>query len=312
VDRKLPHPFQTFASLYGTWVERLRSGPPVRGSASVRRMVGLIVLDAAILSALIIGIALGLGKATTWFEHAVGIEARPALALVLTAGCMLAFPLVVGIGRLARRLGTTIAEVALPRPAKGVDFDAAPRRSLVVALQLAITLGTGIAVLAITQPFLPEYSGPIGLAALAVGFGVALWRSATNLESHVRAGSQAVLAALTKYARTDPSAPNASSISEVQELMPGLGAPMAVQLEPSSPSVGKSLAELHLRGLTGATVLAISRGEQSVVAPEAGERLAAGDVLALAGTRDSIDAARALLLGDGATTLDQSAPPIAS
>ena len=31
VDRKLPHPLQSFASLYGTWVEALRRSP-ARGS----------------------------------------------------------------------------------------------------------------------------------------------------------------------------------------------------------------------------------------------------------------------------------------
>ena len=51
-----------------------------------------------------------------------------------------------------------------------------------------------------------------------------------------------------------------------------------------SPAVGKTLAELNLRGLTGATVLAIRRGEEAVLVPSGHERLMVGDVLAVAGT----------------------------
>ena len=56
--------------------------------------------------------------------------------------------------------------------------------------------------------------------------------------------------------------------------------------------------KLDLRGLTGATVLAISRAEGALSAPAAGDRLRAGDVLALAGSHDAIEHARRLLGGE--------------
>jgi CPA2 family monovalent cation:H+ antiporter-2 len=52
---------------------------------------------------------------------------------------------------------------------------------------------------------------------------------------------------------------------------------------------------LNLRALTGASVLAITREAENVVAPAAGEILRAGDVLALTGTQDAIETARTLL-----------------
>jgi len=60
-------------------------------------------------------------------------------------------------------------------------------------------------------------------------------------------------------------------------------------------AVGKTLAELNLRGLTGASVLAIARGEDGVIVPVASEILRAGDLLALAGTRDAVAAAADVL-----------------
>ncbi len=58
---------------------------------------------------------------------------------------------------------------------------------------------------------------------------------------------------------------------------------------------------MNLRGRTGATVLAITRTHGGVLVPTADERLRAGDVLAVAGTHEAIEAARAALL--------ESSPP---
>ena len=77
--------------------------------------------------------------------------------------------------------------------------------------------------------------------------------------------------------------------------MRGLGEPVPVRLDEASAAVGKTLAQLNLRGLTGASVLAIARGTEGVIDPRAGEVLQAGDVLALAGTKDCIAAAREVL-----------------
>jgi CPA2 family monovalent cation:H+ antiporter-2 len=53
---------------------------------------------------------------------------------------------------------------------------------------------------------------------------------------------------------------------------------------------------LNLRGRTGASVLVIMRDGKPVV-PTASAPLAAGDVLAVAGTRDAITAATTMLRG---------------
>ena len=54
---------------------------------------------------------------------------------------------------------------------------------------------------------------------------------------------------------------------------------------------------MNLLGRTGATVLAITRAEGGVLVPTAGERLRVGDVLAVAGTHEAIEAAKATLVG---------------
>ena len=78
-------------------------------------------------------------------------------------------------------------------------------------------------------------------------------------------------------------------------MLAGLGSPVPVEVPPGSRVVGKTLAQIQLRGLTGATVLAIQRGEESVLIPAGQELLREGDILAIAGSHDSVEAARKLL-----------------
>ncbi|MGE5176080.1 MAG: cation:proton antiporter [Hyphomicrobiales bacterium] len=66
-------------------------------------------------------------------------------------------------------------------------------------------------------------------------------------------------------------------------------------LEPGSPAIGRTLAELDLRGRTRALVIAIVREGVHHVSPEPDFRLAAGDILVLVGDHQALDAAFGLL-----------------
>ncbi|KFE65334.1 cation:proton antiporter [Hyalangium minutum] len=299
VDRKLPKPLQTFVALYGSWLEQLREAPRKQTlGSSVRRNIGLLLVDAALLVGLVIGTSLALGKITHRVEEQVGLSESLAEKLVIAGAVILALPFLVGIVRVARRLAGELAAVALPLRAEGkTDLAAAPRRVLVLTLQVIIVLLVGAPVVAFTQPFLRGYTGPLIVLGLLGVLGVALWRSTTNLHGHVRAGAQVIVEALAaqSHAKAPGTEHSAPALEKVQVLLPGLGTPTPVRLEEASPAVGKSLAELNLRGLTGATVLAIHRGGENVSVPTAGEVLKPGDVLALAGTHDAVEAAKGLL-----------------
>jgi len=294
IDRKLPRPLQTFVALYGSWVERVRTSPPSRSpGASFGRLLKWLVLDAALLTMLLIGTSVALDSLAAWLEHSFEVDPEGArLAVMLCAG-LLSVPFCIGIVRLARKAGVVLAERALPATTSGtVDFAAAPRRAFVVTLQLGCVLLVGIPMLALTQPFLPGFQGAAVLAVLIAVLAVGFWRSATNLQGHVQAGAQAIIEVLAAQSKSAPD-----TMTEVKTLLPGIGEPAALRLAPDSPAVGKTLAELNLRGLTGATVLAVRREDESVIVPTALERLRADDVLALAGTTEAIEAARGVLTG---------------
>jgi len=299
VDRKLPKPLQTFVALYGSWVEQIREAPRRQTfGANIRRLIGLLLMDAALLVALVIGTSLALRKGSLFLEEKAGLDQSLAEKLVIVGAVVLALPFLVGIVRVARRLAGELAAVALPHRAVGkTDLAAAPRRVLLVTLQLIIVLLVGVPIIAITQPFLRGFTGPLIVLGLLGVLGVAFWRSATNLQGHVRAGAQVIVEALAaqSHAKTPGHHPEPQALDQVQVLLPGLGTPTPVLLEETSPAVGKTLAQLNLRGLTGATVLAIHRGGGDVSVPTAGEVLRAGDVLALAGTHAAVEAAKGLL-----------------
>lgn len=63
----------------------------------------------------------------------------------------------------------------------------------------------------------------------------------------------------------------------------------------SSWTVGRSLGEIRLRSSTGATAVALTRGESDHFSPPADMRLAAGDVLTVIGSEADRNRARELL-----------------
>jgi CPA2 family monovalent cation:H+ antiporter-2 len=305
VDKKLPRPLQTTAALYASWIEHIRSAPPHAGRSRVRGFVRVLFIDGVLLAIVIIGAAIGQARFARVLEPWLGVSHFVALTVVVIAALGLALPLIIGIYRTARRLGFLLAVRALPRAGRrAVDFAAAPRRALVAILQLVIILMVAIPLLAITQPFLPGYPGLALLFVIAVLLGAALWRSALNLQGHAQAGAEMIVAALAPQMMEDEGDALTRTMEHVATMLPGLGDPQVVRIAVNSPAVNKSLAELNIRGLTGATVLAITRTQATaeteaalqVGVPSGRQRLHVGDVLALAGTHEAIAAARALLV----------------
>lgn len=297
VDRKLPQSLQTFVTLYGSWIERFRTGPrhDVTGVA-VRRLAKLLAADTALLAGLAIGTFVSAAAAAGWIANRFGVRSAVAHALFFALAGLVALPFWIGIVRAARKLGTTLAEAALPQMRdRRLDLADAPRKAFIVTVQLGIVLLVGLPLLAVTQPFLPGPAPALLLALVLIVLGFSFWRNARNLQGHVRAGVEMITQVLGRDARGDSSAPADDALERIRPYIPGLGEPLSVRLDPGSAAVGKTLAEMQVRGMTGATVLAIARDAGGVILAAAGEPLRAGDVLVLTGTHEACDAARSLL-----------------
>jgi len=296
-DRRLPHALQTYATLYGSWVESVRHQRlPQSTAAQVRRLARFLVLDAVLFTTILIGVSLtltsGTGRLATLLGMSMSAVQGGAIVLALAA----LFPLLYGIVRSARSLGTVIALQAVPAGDAGrADLGAAPRRMLRLSVQLGVVLIVGVPMVAATLPVLPSYAGPVLLGTLLLLLGVAFWRSARDLQGHIRAGAMMIVESLA-MTQEQPATPGEMP-PEVRQLLPGIGELTQLTVHPGDAAAGQTLTMLNLRGLTGASVVAISRGEERIVLPEASECLQAGDVLALTGSQRAIEAAAEVLRG---------------
>jgi CPA2 family monovalent cation:H+ antiporter-2 len=301
IDRWLPEPIQTVAALYGSWIERVRSSPRVPTERSgTNRNIRIILLDAALIITVVIGVDVEIDRLSGILGNLTGMPAdRVRFVVVLIAG-LVTVPLIYGLITSARALGNRLARRAFADAQKGkVDPADAPRRALVILVQVAVVLAVGIPVVAITQPFLPPYQGAFVLIVLILLLLVALWRNASNLQGHARAGAQIIASALAnQMASVDGASDDPKLLEDVNAILPGLGEPVAIRVIPQSIAVGKSLAQLNLRGATGATVLAIRRGSEQIPTPLGREVIRANDLVAVAGAHDALAVARAIFSPD--------------
>jgi CPA2 family monovalent cation:H+ antiporter-2 len=291
-DRKLPPRLAAFVSFYGSWIDGIRVAPR-RDSlwSRLERPLVLLVIDAALLGATVVTAATATPRLVAELGERLAIEPSLARGAIVVAATVVAALFLVGVLRCARRLARTLAaEVLPPSPQGKLDLGTAPRRVLVSTLELAVVLVTGLPLVAVIQPFVPAGVVALGIVVGMIGF--AIWRSVANFQGHVRAGSELIVETLARQSRAAPP-----ELGEIKALLPGIPGLSPVRLNLASPAVGRSLSDVNLRALTGATVLAIHRESGGAVLPTAGEVLRAGDVLALAGTREAIDAAERLLVG---------------
>ncbi len=199
VDRTLPRPIQNFVGLYGSWMASFRSSSQDQGRQSrARRLAGLLLLDAVLLAAIAVGLALQLDVAVATISRRMDLSAETARLVVLGGAGALAAPLLIGLVRTARGLGQAIALRALPAPTRGVDLGAAPRRAFLVTWQLVMVAMAGVPLVALSSAFLPRHLAPILFLAVLAILAIAFWRSATNLQGHTRAGAEVIVAALAK------------------------------------------------------------------------------------------------------------------
>jgi CPA2 family monovalent cation:H+ antiporter-2 len=304
VDSKLPRPIQTFVTLYGSWIERISESRASRAQRPrVRRLLGLLLLDVVAIALVLIGAALETRRFTALLSGWTGLSTVAARIVVMAGMAAITVPLLIGFFRSARQLGNLLAHEALPPVEKGVDFAAAPRRALVVTLQLAIVIVAVVFVVAVTEPFFPRIGSAlvvgIGVGVLLLVLGITFWRTATDLHGHARAGAEVIVAVLAQQMATDQGGGTAGrrppSLDTVGKILPGLGDPVSLRIEPGSALEGQTLAGVNLRGLTGATVLAIVRGGQQVLMPSGQETLHEGDMLAVVGSHEAVESARTLI-----------------
>lgn len=88
----------------------------------------------------------------------------------------------------------------------------------------------------------------------------------------------------------------AERFADLTKEVPGLGAGQ-VEVRAEGPFAGRPLGETRARTRTGASIVAIVRGEDVIPSPGPANVLRAGDVLVVIGTRDGIAAVEQIIRG---------------
>ena len=86
------------------------------------------------------------------------------------------------------------------------------------------------------------------------------------------------------------------AVVAVQQRIEGLAIEW-LAITAASPVVNLTIADGQFRTKTGASIVAIIRGDVSLPAPEPNERLVQGDIAVAVGTPDGLDRLRALIEG---------------
>lgn len=286
IDARMPAPLGALQAIYDAWMERLRRhSPPARA----RRFEILILSAMTAFVAIVIAYEFIGESGAAMIAGAAGVTPRSADLLIKAATLGLAaalFGLILrGARGLARSLAGGMARTGEPGAAGEPAIEALGR-----ILQIAILFAVIAAMLALTAPFLRPMDGAAALVVSASAIGILIWRSARDLRGQLPAAAHLLL---RRFAHIKTAPPLAFPAGGERTLEAGPLIP--IQLPPESRAVGRTLAELNLRALTGAMVVAISRDGGEVILPESAEVLRAGDTLALAGATASIASAREIL-----------------
>jgi CPA2 family monovalent cation:H+ antiporter-2 len=166
---------------------------------------------------------------------------------------------------------------------------------MAVTLQFGLLFFVVALLTVVTQPFAPHIPGIAVIFAAALVLVSAIWRTSKNLQGHAVAGGEVIVAALTRRLAEGKQSDVQDAMQRMHTLLPGLGEPVALTVAAGSIADGQTLAELDMRGVSGATVLALLRGNEHVVSPRGDLRLQGGDTIAVAGTHDAVDSVRSMV-----------------
>jgi CPA2 family monovalent cation:H+ antiporter-2 len=281
--------------VYSRWMaspgRKRSSSPQIR--RLIRKWVLQIALNLALMAAIFIALAAVAKEFQSSLPHLPNWAGGSGTFMWLAA-LLLSLPLIVASVRKLRAMAMVLAEMSVPQSAAGAQT---------IAIRAAISntiMGIGctaifVLVLLAGTPILPR--GRVALVLITfVGIVAAIaWRWLVKVYAKAQISLEETLSAPqvshdeveTHVPANQPLLPPALKEAELE----------TVELAAQSPATGKLIRELQLRSLSGASAVAIERGQTNLVNPGPDEELTAGDRVLLLGSRTQLEAARKLLSG---------------
>jgi CPA2 family monovalent cation:H+ antiporter-2 len=311
IDHILPARLQNLLVVYEGWFARIGAARAREQGPSPSKQAGrAIVLDGLLLLGLLgawrfkghAGARLFERLTLDWgvaVSHQAADYAVSALALLVT------LPLFYHLLRSTDQLARVAARQAFEAPADA-DDDPDPtllvdrresERLLLAAFRTTVLLGVGLPAAALSRSLLGTPYLALGVFVLTLPLVLRSWFAAGRLDTTIRSATEAALDILARQRAAESLAPVPPGVpARTSQLLPGSENLHRCHLQEGMPAVGQTLAKLDLRARTGAAVLAVHRPGHDVLIPSGSEPLLADDVLVLAGSPESLEAARSLLM----------------
>jgi len=298
-DRLAPKPLVRATESYTQWVGGLGQNPESKLERQIiSKLCWQIGINMLIVAGIFISAAFLYQKAFAhWPNFPGGIDGVKALLWV--AAIVVSFPLLIAVWRKLEVASMLVSEMSVNIAKAGPR--AAALQSFISASILAVSTGALVLVLLLlSTSLLPSWNILLLVLLLVSLLGFLLYRGSVKLY----AGAQYALKD-TFDQEPEPVTIHAAHGHAPAPAHPPVPAPLppllrhaeleTIALKPGTPAVGKLISELQLRSETGASVVGIQRGSESLINPAPHEELHEGDELLLIGTADQLKSARTLL-----------------
>ena len=284
-DRAAPLPVKRWLDFYTRWTSELAEGERHFGLGLARKWGWQIALNLIFITGIFIAAGAMRSRGLTWWPEIPHGEDGVKAALWLGA-MLLSLPLLIAVFRKLRALAMLLSEMSVTRVAGGVNTNSL--RSVVAnTIVAAGCIMLVLIILLLSSTILPSWKLLLVQALIVTVTAILLRRSFTKLYSKAQFALQETLAQapVHRHDAGETTLPAMMRDAQIATIRIGKAASVA----------GKLIGELRLRTNTGASIVGIQRGGESIINPGPDEELRADDEVLLLGSEAQLDAARKLL-----------------
>ena len=285
--RRAPRGVVSYLNVYTQWIGARAARPSSLAGRLLRRWSWQMALNIALCIAIFAGAVIVTKSAPAWLTRIAGSSDVVNAIMWLTAA-VLCLPLFIATFRKLQAVGLLIAETAVSQSAAG-DRAPAVRSVIAQVIPMAGIVAMALLVVALSAALLPPTDIVLVLGGLILIVAGVLWRSFVKLYSKAQF-------ALTETLSQPPAPHVGETPGSLKDLLAGAEL-KNIEIVSTSPAAGKLIAELRLRTLTGASIVAVQRDGTSMINPGPEDDIQPGDRVLLLGTREHLTAAEALILG---------------
>ncbi len=287
-DKLAPRSLLAYQQDYTAWLQRVRSSRTV---SAPRRLVRVMIFQLTINVALVAGLFLTATVLDRWKPAWIGD--LPAWTggrrtVLWLAAMLCSLPILIATLRKLEALSMLLSEMAIRGDSRLMNKVAA-RAMISNTTLFAGIVGLGVFVLALSSVLLPSWEVFLVLGGIGVLVAVLLRTFFIRVYSRAQVTIRETLSREPLHHAPEVEKPM-PSLLENAELV-------TVRIGERSPALGRQIRELELRSRSGATAVAIRRGGETIISPDADFEFLANDEVLLIGSEPQLAEARRLIAG---------------